>query len=36
MVDSDMAVYLDESRGAKRPEVERNIALMKEWAAAGR
>lgn len=36
MVDSDMAVYLEESRGAKRPEVERNIALMKEWAAAGR
>jgi arylsulfatase A-like enzyme len=36
MVDSDMAVYREESRGAKRPEVERNIALMKEWAAAGR
>jgi len=36
MVDSDMAVYLEESRGAKRPEIERNIALMKEWAAAGR
>lgn len=30
--DSDMASYL----GRGNPEVERNIALMKQWAAAGR
>ncbi len=36
MVDSDMAVYLEESKGGRRPEIERTIALMKEWAAAGR
>ncbi len=30
--DDDMKVYV----GAGNPEIERNIALMKEWAAAGR
>jgi hypothetical protein len=31
--DSDMAVYL----GRKpNPEIERNIALMKQWARAGK
>ena len=36
MYDSDMAVYLEEAKGDRRPEIERNIALMKEWAAAGK
>ncbi len=32
MYDSDMAVYLQK----KNPEVEKNIALMKQWAAEGK
>jgi hypothetical protein len=36
MYDSDMAAYLEEAKGDRRPEIERNIALMKEWAAAGK
>jgi hypothetical protein len=32
MYDSDMAVYL----GRGNPAVERNIALMKQWAAEGK
>lgn len=36
MVEPDMAAYLAESKGERRPEIERNIALIKEWAASGR
>ncbi len=36
MYDSDMAVYLSEKKGARTDELERNIALMKKWAAEGK
>jgi arylsulfatase A-like enzyme len=40
MYDSDMAVYLNERGNAKKKkdnsETERNIALMKQWAAEGK
>jgi len=36
MYASDMAVYLDEAKDARREEIERNIALLKAWAAEGR
>lgn len=36
MYDSDMAVYLGESRGSAAEELRRNIELMKKWAAEGR
>ena len=32
MYDSDMAVYI----GRGNPDVEKNIALMKQWAAEGK
>lgn len=34
--DSDMKVYLAEKPQGRDPEIERNIALMKKWAADGK
>lgn len=36
MYDSDMAVYLGESRGPAAEELRRNIELMKRWAKEGK
>jgi arylsulfatase A-like enzyme len=36
MFDSDMAAYLAELKGARKDEVQRNIDLMKQWAAEGK
>ena len=34
--DAEMAVYLGDGQGERRAELERNIAQMKAWAAAGK
>ncbi|MFM8251162.1 MAG: sulfatase [Planctomycetota bacterium] len=34
--DSDMAVYLKSQQSPRRDEIERNIALMKQWAREGK